>query len=241
MDIAVAGTLASRIHQQLRHDIVRGRLRAASKLKLSELQQRYQIGMAPLREALARLCGEQLVISADQRGFWVAPLSLQELDDIAKVRVLVVNEAMNDSIVHGDAAWEAQVRQALDALAAIERDLSGSTTQPPSEVLDDLEGRNFTFHRALLGACRSPWLLRLQDMFYHQAERYRYAALPRARDKRFSLDEHLAIADAALQRNVIKACRLHDEHMARTHASIRAALEQHLQPDAAAPSARARR
>ncbi|MDQ1118191.1 MULTISPECIES: GntR family transcriptional regulator [Pseudoxanthomonas] len=241
MDAAVTGTLASRIHQQLRHDIVRGRLKAAAKLKLAELQQRYGIGLAPLREALARLCGEQLVVSADQRGFWVAPLSLQELDDIAKVRVLVVDEAMNDSILHGDAAWEAQVVQALDALAAIERDLSGSTTQPPGDVLDELEARNFAFHRALLGACRSPWLLRLQDMFYHQAERYRYAALPRARDKRFSLDEHMAIADAALARNVIKACRLHDEHMARTHASVRAALARHLQPDAPAPQARASR
>ncbi len=241
MDIAVLGTHASRIHQQLRHDIVRGQLKAASKLKLVELQQRYRIGLAPLREALSRLCGEQLVVSADQRGFWVAALSLQELDDIAKVRVLVVNEAMNDSIVHGDAAWEVQVSGALAALAEIERDLSGSSTQPPGDVLDALEARNFAFHRALLGACRSPWLLRLQDMFYHQAERYRYAALPRSRDKRFSLDEHIAIADAALARNVIKACRLHDEHMARTQASVRAALEQHLQRQDAPPQARAGR
>ena len=63
-------------------------------------------------------------------------------------------------------------------------------------------------------------------------ERYRYAALPRARDKRFTWDEHQAIAEAALQRNAVKACRLHDEHLARTHASIRAVLADHLAPTA---------
>lgn len=220
----IPATLASQAYLQLRHDIVRGQLKAGAKLKLIELQQRYSVGMAPLREALARLCGEQLVISEDQRGFWVAPLSLQELDDIAKVRVLVVNEAMNDSILHGDAEWEQRVQRTMEQLAEIERDLSGSTVHPPMAVLDDLETRNFHFHHALLSACRSPWLLRLQEMFYHQAERYRYAALPHSRDKRFSLDEHMAICDAALHRNVIKACRLHEEHMARTQDAIRAAL-----------------
>ncbi|WP_066097330.1 GntR family transcriptional regulator [Xanthomonas massiliensis] len=230
---AGATTLASRTYLQLRHDIVRGRLAAGSKLRLVDLVARYDAGMSPVREALARLCGEQLVVSEDQRGFMVAPLSLQELDDIARVRNLVVDEAMNDSILHGDDAWEARLRAALAALGELEAAVSGRPVALPPEQLDALEARNHAFHRALLSACRSPWLLKLQESFYHQAERYRYAALPRARDKRFTWDEHQAIAEAALQRNVIKACRLHDDHLARTHASIRAALADRLAPTAA--------
>lgn len=217
-------TLATRTYLALRHDIVRGRLPAASRLKLQELAAHHGIGMSPLREALSRLCGEQLVVSHDQRGFRVAPLSLQELDDIARVRNLVADAAMNDSILHGDAAWEARVRAALAALGQVEEAISGRPVVLAPERLDELEARNHDFHQALLSACRSPWLLKLQETFYHQAERYRYAALPRARDKRFTWDEHAAIGEAALQRNVIKACRLHEEHLARTHASIRAAL-----------------
>ena len=105
-------TLASRAYLQLRHDIVRGRLAAGSKLRLLDLTARCGTGMSPVREALSRLCGEQLVVAEDQRGFRVAPLSLQELDDIARVRNLVVDEALNDAIAHGDAAWEARVRAA---------------------------------------------------------------------------------------------------------------------------------
>lgn len=239
-DDAIPATLSTRTYLALRHDIVRGRLPASSRLKLQELAAHYGIGMSPLREALSRLCGEQLVVSHDQRGFRVAPLSLQELDDIARVRNLVADAAMNDSILHGDDAWEARVRQALAALGQVEEAISGRPVVLSPERLDELEARNHEFHQALLSACRSPWLLKLQETFYHQAERYRYAALPRARDKRFTWDEHEAIAEAALQRNVIKACRLHEEHLARTHASIRAALAGRLGETAAdaAPASR---
>lgn len=223
-------SLASRTHLRLRHDIVRGRLAAGCKLKLVELTGRYEAGMSPLREALARLCGEQLVVAEDQRGFRVAPLSLQELDDIARVRNLVTGEALNDAIAHGDDDWEARVRTTLAALGECEAAVSGRPVVLPADRLDVLEARNHAFHQALLSACRSPWLLKLQESFYHQAERYRYAALPRARDKRFTWDEHQAMAEAALQRNALRACRLHEEHLARTHASIRAALADRLSP-----------
>jgi GntR family carbon starvation induced transcriptional regulator len=229
LHMAIASTtLSTRTYLSLRHDIVRGQLPAASRLKLQELAAHYGIGMSPLREALSRLCGEQLVVSLDQRGFRVAALSLQELDDIARVRNLVADAALNDAILHGDLAWEQRIQQALAALQQVEEAISGRPVMLPPERLDELEACNHQFHQALLSACRSPWLLKLQETFYYQAERYRYAALPRARDKRFTWDEHVAIAEAALQRNAIKACRLHEEHLSRTHTSIRAALSGRL-------------
>lgn len=245
----VPSTLTHRAYLDLRHDIVRGHLAAASKLKLQLLSGRYGIGMSPLREALSRLCGEQLVTSHEQRGFRVAPLSLQELEDIGRVRNLVADAALNDSILHGDAAWQQRVEQALAALGEVEEAISGRQIVLAADRLDELEARNHAFHQALVSACRSPWLLKLEETFYHQSERYRYAALPRARDKRFTWDEHAEIGQAALQRNVSKACRLHEQHLTRTHASIRAALADRLAPNgqasvtspAALPSSPSRR
>ena len=56
----------------LRTDIIDGALMPGLKLKLDMLRERYDIGAAPLREALSRLAGEGLVLAqASVRGLRV--------------------------------------------------------------------------------------------------------------------------------------------------------------------------
>lgn len=219
-----ARTMARRAYHRLRQDIVTGQLPPGSKLKLESLVQTYGIGMSPLREALARLAGDQLVKTEDQRGFWVAPLSLEELDDISRVRTLVETEALRLSIENGDEAWEQNLRATFDALTQIEQSLSEGSTQPSQETLDQWEECNHTFHTALVAACHSTWLIRLQELLYQQAERYRRVSLSYSQGRRFVHDEHVAIYEAALARNALRACRLTEDHLMRTYDAVRSAL-----------------
>lgn len=219
-----ARTLARRAYHRLRRDIVHGRLAAGSKLKLEALSQSYEIGMSPLREALARLVGDQLVKTEDQRGFWVAPLSLAELDDISRVRNLIETEALRLSIERGGEAWEASVRAAFEALSEVESAVDGHPRPLPQQTVDEWEERNRQFHYALISACDSPWLVKLQELLYHQAERYRRVSLSMSRSKRFVHEEHLAIFEAALERNALRACRLTHDHLMRTYDDVRRAV-----------------
>lgn len=219
-----ARTLARRAYQHLRRDIVHGELAAGSKLKLEALVQRYEIGMSPLREALARLVGDQLVKTEDQRGFWVAPLSLDELDDVSRVRDLIETEALRLSIEAGDMAWEQRVREAFDALSRVEDGIATQTPRLPQEELDRWEERNQQFHYALISACDSPWLIKLQELLYHQAERYRRVSMRLSRGKRFVHDEHMEIFEAAMARNAVRACRLTHDHLRRTYDEVRKAM-----------------
>jgi len=219
-----ARTLARRAYHRLRRDIVHGQLAAGSKLKLEALVQHYEIGMSPLREALARLVGDQLVKTEDQRGFWVAPLSLDELDDISRVRNLIETEALRLSIERGDAAWEHRLRAAFEALSEVEKDVTELAPQLPQQTLDEWEERNHAFHTTLISACDSPWLIKLQELLYHQAERYRRVSLSASRGKRFVHDEHQAIYEAAMERNALRACRLTHDHLMRTYDEVRKAL-----------------
>ena len=219
-----ARTLARRAYQRLRRDIVHGQLAAGSKLKLEALVQQYEIGMSPLREALARLVGDQLVKTEDQRGFWVAPLSLEELDDISRVRNLIETEALRLSIERGDDAWRQRLTAAFDALTEIEKDVTELAPQLPQQTLDTWEERNHDFHTILISACDSPWLIKLQELLYHQAERYRRVSLSASRGKRFVHDEHQAIYEAAIDRNALRACRLTHDHLMRTYDEVRKAV-----------------
>ena len=62
---------------RLREDILAGELLSLSKLHISNLRQRYETSVGPIREALSRLSGEGLVNKRGQRGHWVAPVSLE--------------------------------------------------------------------------------------------------------------------------------------------------------------------
>lgn len=237
-DAGVRKTLANRAYHHLRADIVSGRLAAGSKLKLEKLVADYDVGMAPLREALARLAGDALVVSEEQRGFWVAPLSLSELDDILRVRALVETEALVLAIRHGDAAWETRLRTAFDALAEVEGLLPATSEAVAPELLEAWEDCNRQFHAALVSACGSPWLIRLRAQLYQQSERYRRVSLHASRGRRFVHDEHAAIFDAAISRNALRACRMTEEHLARTAEEVRRAVASLQAPPDRSPAPR---
>ena len=71
---------------KIRADIVGGALAPGEKLKLGELSDRYDCGINPLREALARLGATGLVVLEDQKGVRVAPVSREDLLDLTHVR-----------------------------------------------------------------------------------------------------------------------------------------------------------
>src|ERR687883_1044434 len=74
-------TLGEAAYQRLRADIVVGTFKAGEPLRLEALRQCYGLSFSPLREALMRLQSERLVLSTALRGFSVAPLSRDEIED----------------------------------------------------------------------------------------------------------------------------------------------------------------
>lgn len=218
------GTLADRAYRLLRQDIVEGRLAPGQKLKLEALMETYSFGMSPLREALSRLTGDLLVITEAQRGFWVAPLSLDELDDISRVRSLVESEAVNLSIRHGGDAWLEDVKRAFDELSGVENALPAPDAPLPPELGSRWEAKNRAFHHTLVSACNSPWLMRVRDLLYSQSERYRRVSLKASRGRRSVHEEHLAIFEATIKRDALRACRMTELHVQRTTNEVRLAM-----------------
>ena len=64
------------------------------KLRIEHMKDDYGVGGATLREALSLLISDALVVSQGQRGFRVAPVSLEDLADITETRVMLEGEAL---------------------------------------------------------------------------------------------------------------------------------------------------
>ncbi len=225
-------TLADLADRHLRHDIVSGALKPGEKLSIALLIKRYGIGATPLREALSRLSTDHLVVLQGKRGFSVAPVSAAEMDDISVCRRLVETEAVRLAVEHGDEAWESRVVAAFHRLDRAEERLR----QDGTAHSDEWEEHNREFHRAVVSACGSAWLVRLQGMLYVQHERYRRLSLQHRDPARDLRAEHRAIMRACLDRDAGLAALLSGEHIDRTAAAVRAVLAA-----ADKPAARRRR
>jgi DNA-binding GntR family transcriptional regulator len=75
------------VYRLLRQEIARLRRAPGERLPLQELVERYQVSMTPIRQALRRLESEGLVVSVRHRGARVAPLSVDELEEIQAIRL----------------------------------------------------------------------------------------------------------------------------------------------------------
>lgn len=161
--------LAEQAHARLRRDILMGQLAAGVKLKIEELQEAYGLSSSPLREALSRLSQEGLIRADERRGFRVAPLSMEDLADILRMRLTLELPALRESIQRGDDAWEGLVVASFHRLELVEARLGDGPL-----ILDDTWSElHRAFHLSLLAACTSQRQRRWSASLFDQAERYR--------------------------------------------------------------------
>lgn len=209
-------TLVELAYRALRRDIIEGKLAPGEKLRVEHLKDNYGVGAGTLREALSLLISDALVVSQEQRGFRVAPVSLKDFDDITRTRVMLECEALRQSIAMGDEAWEADLVASFHRLARAEEKRIGSDDR------ETWEERNRIFHETLIAACPSRWLKHFLAILYYQAERYRRLSLYLQPIPRDIHAEHEALLQAAINRDADKAAAILAEHIRMTFRSVEA-------------------
>lgn len=189
---------SSTAYRIIRDDIIAGAYQPGKKLKIQDLALDLKVSPSAVREALSQLVPEQLVVSQDQRGFQVAPLSIADLEDLTDLRCEIEATALRRSVEQGDIDWETRVISAEHRLRALTRPASGN-----SPGLVEWRGRHADFHAALVSGCGSPRLIALHAQLYEQSERYRVlsAAIETERDVD---QEHRELVTLALARDAEK-------------------------------------
>jgi len=210
--IAKGQTLAEGVYQELRGDILACRLRPGAKLQINLLAEDRKLSLSGVREALSRLSAEGLVVAEPQRGFHVAPVSLEDLTDLTMTRIDIENLCLARSIEHGGVDWETGIVGATHRLSKTPYWALGDDRRLSEEWVS----AHNAFHEALVSACDSVWRLRIRSSLYHQSERYRRLSVPVLSRKRDVDAEHRAISEATLARKKTRACDLLKEHLILT-------------------------
>jgi DNA-binding GntR family transcriptional regulator len=203
----------------LKNDIVRGAYLPGAKLRISELAEFHGVSPGAVREALSRLVSEGLVEFNEQRGFRASPVSRTALMDVTNTRIVIEGEALRLSIKNGSKEWSRRVKDNHSLLARVPMFKRGS-----SVVDNDWALLHRQFHRGLLEACESEWLLRFADILFEQSERYRHISSlvekKGLRTERDIIGEHRAIAKATIERDTGSAVARLTDHYLKTAATV---------------------
>jgi len=201
------------VFDALRSAIVEGRLLPGAKLNIAAFAEEIEVSAGAVREALAMLEAESLVVSEPARGYRVSPVSANDLRQLVQARIEIERLCLAEAIRKGDLAWEGGIVSAFHRLSRVPDREDGA----PEQLNRQWAAFHADFHRALLAACPNQWLLRMHEMLYQQSERYRQLTVPLAGGApRDALSEHRHLMHAVLERDVQTAQALIAEHLQMT-------------------------
>lgn len=138
-------------HARLREMIFSGALKAGQALRQEEISRQFGISRLPIREALNRLATEGLVELKPRRGFYVASLNTEEIEDIFEMRAILEARA-------GELATERATAEDADAVDALVAELD--TAVASNTDFDHYARLNVQFHERLYRSCQRTHLQR---------------------------------------------------------------------------------
>ena len=144
------------VSDQLRDEILDGRLPAGSRLVETELAERFGVSRGPIRDALTELARGGLAVDLPRRGTFVSSLTDRDLEEVYVIRRAIEEAAVRLAIAR---AGEADIAGMFEVLAEVEAAYGGDDLAAAWEA-------DMAFHRAY---CRLSGNGRLLTLFDHLA------------------------------------------------------------------------
>lgn len=203
----VRETQASLAYHAIRAMILRCELQPGAVINDKALSSKLGYGRTPIREALLRLSSERLVLFQHNQSIIVAPIGLDEINDLYTLRLHLER-----------LAWRLWMEECSDK--QIEKLASVFDDVPKLVRAKDAEGLlhlDFLFHSQIYRECGNPFLT--QALYNLSGLTYRIWHITNNRDVQAQADtarSHAPIIEAVYQRDVARLDREIEAHI--THA-----------------------
>jgi DNA-binding GntR family transcriptional regulator len=205
-------TLAEKAFDTLHRAIITGQLRPGARLPIEELADLLEMSPMPIREAVRRLDAAGLVENIPHRGARVTELSVTDLAEVYEARLALEVLAIRRAAERFDEAHQATASARLRALEQMTDDNSAQTSTAHA-----------AFHFAVYDAADSAWLLRLIRPVWETSERY-CLEHPSSRQLTERSGEHVAILEACIANDPVRAAADLYDHLASTANNVSAAM-----------------
>src|ERR1700722_3430787 len=209
-------SVADQVMLELRRSILSGALQPGREFSLRELAEMLQVSIIPVREALRSLENQGLVQMRPGRSAVVAPLDLDELQSIYRLRRRLEPE-------NGRGSGRLRSDAELDRLQ-LEAEEFGDEHRTMNEIYDS----HHTFHLALLAPAATSWDIRILSTLWRASERYvriGWGMLdPDPREHERRKQHHQELVEAFRQRDPEIASNALPNHLTRNEQTALLAL-----------------
>lgn len=192
-------------YETLRGEILALTLEPGHLLDETTLAERFNMSRSPVREALIRLAGDELVVTLSNRSTIVAPIDVMSFPKY--VEALDIAQRMNTRLA-------AELRSEADLKAIAKRQKEFEAAVRTGDHLA-MSGANKAFHMAIAAAGKNPYLAGFYDRLLDQGRRMlhlHFDYLERAPGGYLLTDEHAEMLEAIRARDVERADSLAHAH-----------------------------
>jgi DNA-binding GntR family transcriptional regulator len=203
----------------LRESILSGDLVPGERIPLDRVAERLDMSLIPVREALRMIATEGLVRQLPHRGYLVQPLSVADVDDSYRLRMLIEPLAVRLAVPRLSEADFAALHTDLELLGR-----SFKAADWPGHRI-----HHRAFHFGIYEKCESAWLLRFTDMLWVNTQRYQRLTSQIKGELRERMREHERILAACEAGDAERAGGLMLDHLSRAALKIREFLEHNEQ------------
>ncbi|NLQ17761.1 GntR family transcriptional regulator [Marinomonas sp. M1K-6] len=200
------------VYEQLRSDIVTGKLAPSEKLKLNALRIRYGASVNTLRETLMRLVSDGFVLFVDQKGFSVKPVSTADLRELLELRQMLELSGVCKSMANkqGHMEWKSALISAHFRLNCVEKQM----LDDEASHVQAWEKADRDFHVTMVSHCGSQQLIRYHASVIELYMRYQVLALHRRPFRgQASVQEHQKLLKSLLDDDLDAVLAMLDSHI----------------------------
>ena len=213
---STTSSLAVELTNTLRDAIITGEMAQGSKLSETKLAQQLDVSRGPLREAIRRLEGMNLVHYIPQQGARVVELSVGFILQIYDAREALESKAAALAAINMSSQEIDELNRLVDAQAKQMKENSGSFVSAESD---------YAFHEMLIRGSKNQVIEHaLLEEIYHLIKMFRYQSDTARTSSNNALIEHRQITYAIEQRDPDLAETMMRRHIARARETIKKRL-----------------
>ncbi|MFT7527455.1 MAG: DNA-binding GntR family transcriptional regulator [Arenicella sp.] len=213
---STTSSLAVELTNTLRDAIITGEMAQGSKLSETKLAQQLDVSRGPLREAIRRLEGMNLVRHIPQQGARVVELSVGFILQIYDAREALESKAAALAAINMSSQEIDELNRLVDAQGKQMKENSGSFVSAESD---------YAFHEMLIRGSKNQVIEHaLLEEIYHLIKMFRYQSDTARTSSNNALIEHRQITYAIEQRDPDLAETMMRRHIARARETIKKRL-----------------